>query len=70
MGFLNTALLGSVAAILLGLVMSAVGLYAARRRRFRYRQGAKVLAGLAVAFGLAVAAAGAVVGLLNLKLVG
>ena len=68
--FLTPALLGSLAAILLGIFISAGGLYARRGQRFRYRQGAEVLAGLAVAFGLAVAAAGAVLGLLSMNILG
>ena len=53
MGYVSSATLASISALLFGLMLVATGLYARRGGRLRNRQGAEVLAGFWVVVGLA-----------------
>lgn len=52
MAYENIATMISALAILLGALLIGSGLYARRRGRLRYRQGAEILAGFAVLAGV------------------
>ena len=60
MGYVSSATLASIGALLAGLVLAAAGLYARRGGRLRNRQGAEVLAGFWVVVGLAAVIASSV----------
>lgn len=59
MGLVDPATLGGIGAMIFGILLVASGFHVRRRRRLHTRQGAEVLAGLAIVMGLGAIGAGA-----------
>ena len=59
LGYVDPIAVGSIGALIIGVLFIFGGLHARRHGRLRTRQGAEVLAGFAAVVGLAAMAAGA-----------
>ena len=59
MGFVEPTTVGGICAMIFGILLVVGGFHVRRRRRLHTRQGAEVLAGLAIVIGLGTIAAGA-----------